>query len=651
MAAEIDTKAKALSDARDRILRLQEQMTDRVLQMAAEIERLIETVTPAEAKSFLKTRCNLPATELSTYLGFATALKGSEDVLRTGRVSFPVLKSLVSADDETREDVLARMELGAHIDAKDVSAIRRTVAKAKLSVAEQEAAIRRKASAAAARRHTRNAMGVFQAKLESFIGKVSGLSFVDRIVPRPFMDEATILLSDFEALYGADHPSITGLKVGHPSFWTARAHHALKRFRDGRFEGDKGYGFGLRDNDLGPTAIDALAAMTGKPTKAWGVVRMPTGMAALPPEQFRPRVLELCAGAGGLALGMEQAGFHHVALIEQDRHAVATLKLNRPDWNVIREDIRKVDFTVFRKDSIDVVSGGLPCTPFSSAGEGKGKADENDLLMEGVRAVKEVAPKAFVFENVEGLLHSKHADYVAHLLRNLTRLGYKTVIHRINARDYGIPQNRHRILIVGLRKEFAGAFRIPPKFPHLATNVGDALADLMSAGGWSGADAWVRSMRERPFMERGRLVQQGFLSDTIRGRQGSAKELEAVRHARNGVTYAPVAKSAPTNEGAAQEGFLPGLTNRMRARLQDFPDVWEFSGGEGIVADQIGNAVPVGMARAVGLALHAALRGIEWDWEAMFDHEIRIIQKGSSGIVRTLAHDLLDQLQVSEASV
>jgi DNA (cytosine-5)-methyltransferase 1 len=238
-------------------------------------------------------------------------------------------------------------------------------------------------------------------------------------------------------------------------------------------------------------------------------------------------------------------------------------------------------------------------------------------MLEGVRAVRELAPKAFLFENVDGLLHAKHSDYVAHLLGKFSRLGYVTEIHRINARDYGIAQNRARIMIVGLRKDLAGSFRMPPRFPEMATNMGDVLADLMGANGWSGAEAWVQSMRERPFIERGRVVQQGFLSDTIRTYQGVAQELERKRAGRNGVSYAPPAKAAPTEDQARREGFVPGLTNRMRARLQNFDDDWEFSGGLQVVATQIGNAVPVGVAKAMGLAMHSTLKGVGWDWAAM----------------------------------
>lgn len=204
------------------------------------------------------------------------------------------------------------------------------------------------------------------------------------------------------------------------------------------------------------------------------------------------------------------------------------------------------------------------------------------------------------------LLHTRHADYVALLLREFSKAGYSTEIHRINAKDYGVAQNRSRIMLVGLRKDLAGSFRMPRKFPELNTNVGAALADLMVENGWADADAWLQSMKDRD-----------YLADTIRGYQGSPRNGEAIRADRKRLRYAPPAKAAPTEDEGSREGFVPGLTNRMRARLQGFPDTWKFVGGHGPVADQIGNAVVPSVAQAMGLALVAALKGWVIDWHAM----------------------------------
>jgi len=232
--------------------------------------------------------------------------------------------------------------------------------------------------------------------------------------------------------------------------------------------------------------------------------------------------------------------------------------------------------------------------------------NKNDLMREGVRAVRDIAPKAFLFETVEGFLHSRHSDYVAFLLREFSKAGYSAEIHRINARDYGVAQDRSRIMLVGLRKGLAGSVRMPRKFPEFHTNVGIALADLMGEKGWSGAEAWLKSMRDRDYR-----------SDTIRGYQGSAREGEAIRSDKQQLRYAPPAKAAPTDEEASKTGFVPGLTNEMRARLQGFPDDWHFVGGIGAVADQIGNAVVPAVGQAMGLAMSSAVKGWEIDWDAM----------------------------------
>lgn len=608
--ADINIKAHALSAARNRILQLQAQMTDKVLQMAAEVEKLMDVVPVTEAKAFLKARCNLPAAELSTYVGFAKTLKGSEVVLRRTRASFSVTKALVATDADTRKEILERMEIGAQIDPRDVTSIRRRLAAAKLTAAEVLTAENRRIVAAAARKQAKEAISGYEAKISAFIeelklhfrkGQANGVA-----VQAGLRHHAGRLLEEFESLFGGEQPPLASLRPASPQYRITHAHKVLGDVATGRL------------SEIGPMQTSALQAFAGRGRVSFDP-RPRKPLADLASLSFRPRVLELCAGGGGLALGLERAGFEHVALIEFNKHAAATLRRNRPEWNVVEDDVRKVDFTQYRS-RIDLLAGGLPCTPFTTVGEKKGKEDENDLMMEGVRAVGEIAPKAFAFENVEGLLHSKHSDYVAALLRRFSKAGYVTDIHRINTRDYGVAQDRSRIMIVGFRKDLAGVFRMPPKFPEMARNMGDVLADLMGANGWSGVDDWIRMMRERPEFDRfGKQIGVGALSDTIRGYQGSAQQGEAHRALKNGVSYAPPAKAAPTNEDASREGFVPGLTNRMRARLQDFPDAWEFAGGLASVADQIGNAVAPSMANAMGLALMSALKGLEIDWYAMMD--------------------------------
>jgi DNA (cytosine-5)-methyltransferase 1 len=608
----MDDKAQALSTAKEAIIRLQEQMTDRILKIAVEVEKLLEIVPVAEAKAFLKARCNLPAVELSTYVGFAQRLKGTEDVLRKATVSFPVVKALVSSGVETRQEILDRMDIGAQIDTKDVAAIRKRLAAAKLTTWEATIEHNRKLVAAAARKQTKMAVSSFEKKMAVFVEETR-IHFrkgqAEAAIQAALRQEAGLLRGNLEALFGKDHPALRTLKPASAEFRIAHAHRVLDGLATGKvFE-------------VGPMEISALRAFSGTSRVAFDP-RPRQPLSKLPGLAWRPRVLELCAGAGGLALGLERAGFEHVALVEWDKHAAATLRANRPKWNVIEADVREVDFAHYRDSGVDLLTGGLPCTPFSTVGEKKGKQDPNDLLMEGVAAVECVRPKAFLFEQVEGFLHSRHAEYVAALLRRLSKAGYRTEINLINARDYGIAQDRSRIMIVGIHKDVPGTFKMPPKFPQRRTNVGDVLMDLMPENGWSGADDWVRMMRERPEFDRfGNPLGTGALSDTIRAYQGSPQAGEARRALKNGISYAPPAKTAPTDKLASNEGFVPGLTARMRARLQGFPDDWLFVGGMGSIVDQIGNAVVPTVAQAMGLALLSMLQGWEIDWDAMMEFD------------------------------
>lgn len=481
--ADIDPKAQALSLAVKRITDLQRQMTCSLLAMAVEIEKLTEILPAGEAKAFLKARCNLPVTELSTYLGFAKTLKGSEDVLRKARASFPVVKALVAADQDSRQEILERRYIGARIDTREVALIRKRLTDAKSTPAEAN----KKAVAAAIRRQAKASADSFEGRIAFLVEELrkhfrtDGERFPE--AERELRQQAGVLNGECNLLFGDAMNDLASIRPATPAFRIAMARKVLEDFASGCL------------SEIGPTETSALSSLSGQTRMAFREpARKP--LATVPPRHHRPRGIELCACAGGLALGLERAGFEHVALIEKNKTATATLRVNRPHWNVVEADVRKVDFTQYRDQRIDLLTGGLPCTPFSTVGQKKGQHDKNDLMREGVRAVREIAPKAFMFETVEGFLHSRHADYVAFLLREFSKPGYLTEIHRINAKDYGVAKNRSRVMLVGVRKDLAGSFRMPRKFSQLNTNIGVVLADLMGANGWTGTDAWPQLMRD-----------------------------------------------------------------------------------------------------------------------------------------------------------
>lgn len=306
--------------------------------------------------------------------------------------------------------------------------------------------------------------------------------------------------------------------------------------------------------------------------------------------------VELCAGAGGQALGLERAGFRHAALVEIDAHCQATLKLNRPVWNVIQgagADIANFDPRPY--GNIDLLAGGLPCPPFSVAGKQLGSADERNLFPDALRIVAETRPRAVMIENVRGFLDAVFTDYRQSLRAQLRALGYVTDWRLFNASDFGVPQLRPRVVIVALREDLRDRFAWPEPDRLQTPTVGHTLHDLMSARGWHGADSW--------------RDQADDVAPTIVG--GSKKhggpDLGPTRAraawAQLGVDGKGIADLPPDPDHAG----MPRLTVRMVARVQGFPDDWQFSGRKTAAYRQVGNAFPPPIAAAVGRELVTAL--------------------------------------------
>ena len=166
--------------------------------------------------------------------------------------------------------------------------------------------------------------------------------------------------------------------------------------------------------------------------------------------------VEICAGAGGQALGLAMAGFVHMALVEYEPDYCQVLKENRPEWNVICADVH--NFSGRPYEGVDLLAGGVPCPPFSVAGKQLGEDDERDLFPEAIRLIKEIRPRAVMLENVRGFLDSSFGEYRNHIFASIRRLGYATFINLLNASDFGVPQLRPRVVIVGIRTDQLGVF-------------------------------------------------------------------------------------------------------------------------------------------------------------------------------------------------
>lgn len=301
-------------------------------------------------------------------------------------------------------------------------------------------------------------------------------------------------------------------------------------------------------------------------------------------------VLEICAGAGGQSSGLERAGFGHELAVEIDRDAAATLRLNRPEWNVHEGDVREIDGKAYR--GIDLVAGGVPCPPFSIAGKQLGADDERDLFPEAIRLVREAKPAAVMLENVRGLASAKFAPYRESVLEELEHLGYTADWQLLYSSSYGVPQLRPRFILVAFKHSLAGQF-VWPEPVGTPPTVGDSLLSLMQANSWSGAWDWSRRANNvGPTIVGGSKKHGGADLGPTRAKAGWLAL---------GVDGKGIADEAP---GANHpEHHTPRLTNRMVARIQGFDDSWEFAGKKTSIYRQIGNAFPPPVAASIGTAI------------------------------------------------
>ncbi|MDI1258524.1 DNA cytosine methyltransferase [Aquabacterium sp.] len=302
--------------------------------------------------------------------------------------------------------------------------------------------------------------------------------------------------------------------------------------------------------------------------------------------------IEICAGAGGQALGLEQAGFDHVSLVELEAAACQTLRINRIGWNVTEGDLRH--YSAEKWKGVELLAGGVPCPPFSKAGKQLGQEDERDLFPEAIRLVSECKPQAVMLENVRGLLDSVFDEYRAKIVNDLNKLGYVAEWRLLHASDFGVPQLRPRVVFVALKKKVWEHFIWPSAHPVPAPTVGDALFDLMASNGWRGAKPWrERACAIGPTLVGGSKKHGGPDLGPTRAKKAWAAL---------GVDGMGIANEVPDKDFVG----MPRLTVRMAARIQGFPDSWQFSGKKTSAYRQIGNAFPPPVACAVGLQIHAA---------------------------------------------
>lgn len=333
--------------------------------------------------------------------------------------------------------------------------------------------------------------------------------------------------------------------------------------------------------------------------------------------------IELFAGAGGLALGLEQAGFNHIALIEKDKDASNTLKLNRPNWKVFCEDITEIterdlekEFGV-KKGELDLLSGGAPCQSFSTAGKKLGIEDtRGTMFYYYAYFLEKLQPKMFIFENVKGLLtHHKHETF--NIIQNVFKeAGYQIQYQVLDAWDYGVPQIRKRLITIGIRNDIAEKVKYDFPKPHdykpvigdieLEVNPDKSRCSYYSAkkynymaqippGGWWSClpeDQAKEYMKNCIYFNG---IKQGFL--------------RRMKLDEPCLTIMTSPSSKFCDRGHPLE--IRPFSYRENARLQSFPDDWEFSGSLTSKYRQIGNAVPCALAKDIGISVISTLNQLE----------------------------------------
>ncbi|WP_115815070.1 DNA (cytosine-5-)-methyltransferase [Flavobacterium aquicola] len=324
------------------------------------------------------------------------------------------------------------------------------------------------------------------------------------------------------------------------------------------------------------------------------------------------KVLELFAGAGGLAVGMEKAGLKCVALNEIDKHACATLRNNRPKWNVLEGDIKNFIFSEYY-NQVDVVTGGFPCQAFSYAGKRLGFEDaRGTLFYEFARVIKEVNPPICIGENVKGLLNHDNGKTLQGMISILDEIGYNVVpVQVLKAINYKVPQKRERLILVGIRKDINLKYEYPKPYKKIYN-----LSDALKKGELFESNVHKSSGAKYPESKKSVLdlvppkgywrdlpidIQKDFMGASFYlggGKTGMARRIGWDEPCLT-LTCSPAQKQT---ERCHPDETRP-FTVREYARIQTFPDDWQFSGPMAQQYKQIGNAVPVNLGREVGYSI------------------------------------------------
>lgn len=310
--------------------------------------------------------------------------------------------------------------------------------------------------------------------------------------------------------------------------------------------------------------------------------------------------IEICAGAGGQAIGLEKAGFRHTLLLEVDDQACRTLRRNRDDWNTVKADITKesTQLLVEEHGPVSLLAGGVPCPPFSKAGKQLGADDDRDLFPAALELLARCDADALMLENVRGLFDERFRPYREQIKERLAAMGYWSDWQLLNASDFGVPQLRPRTILVAFKQKLNVEFAWPKPRKGRPETVASALRAHLETRGWD-ASRWAEEANGiAPTLVGGSKKHGGPDLGPTRAK----KQWEKL-----GVNAHVLADEPPS---ADFEG-MPKLTVQMAAAIQGFDSDWVFVGGKTHAYRQVGNAFPPPVAKAVGQEIAKALRAAQ----------------------------------------
>jgi DNA (cytosine-5)-methyltransferase 1 len=330
-------------------------------------------------------------------------------------------------------------------------------------------------------------------------------------------------------------------------------------------------------------------------------------------------VVELFTGAGGTALGLENSGLKNILSVENDKNAIATLKENRPNWNIIHDDIANVDFNRMKAD---IIEGGFPCQSFSYAGKGLGFADiRGTLFFEFTRAIEAIKPKVIIGENVRGLASHDKGKTLKTMIYELDRIGYKVAYKILRSQYLDVPQKRERLIIIGIRKDLDLKF-IFPKEKNYTITLREALKNVPKSEGQLYSDKKKKVLKLVPpggyWRDLPLKIQKEYMMKSFYlggGKTGMARRMSWDEPSLT-LTTSPSQKQTERCHPSETRPF----TVREYARIQTFPDDWIFKGSISSQYKQIGNAVPVNLGFHIGRCTIAMLNK-DFDSDTMINLE------------------------------